>query len=306
MALELVCIGHIVREMIHFPNSVKGPFLGGPPAYCSVAAACQGIATGLVSKIGPELPHTLLQPLYESGVDISGMRNCGITTTTELVYDNRGNKEILYPSKSQPIRAADVPVSFRGCNIIYVCAMDNDVVEGDLEAVARLGQISAVDLGGYGGVHMNKANRMKAPSLTDLACSTAAHFAIAKASDEDAVSIFGQDDPETAAEKLLASGLQLVIITQGPKGVLVSTKKKRWHVQPLSTRVVDTTGGGDTFMAGFLSKYLRSGDPLASAQWGCATASYVIEKTGGVRVDRMPTFDQVKKRVLEGYHLRNI
>ena len=55
-------------------------------------------------------------------------------------------------------------------------------------------------------------------------------------------------------------------------------------------------------MAGFLSEYLRSADPLKAAQWGCATAICVIEQSGGVSLERMPTHKQVEERVHLGYH----
>ena len=55
-------------------------------------------------------------------------------------------------------------------------------------------------------------------------------------------------------------------------------------------------------MAGFLSEYLRSADPLEAAQWGCATAICVIERSGGVSLERMPTHKQVEERVHLGYH----
>ena len=60
MPLDLVCVGHMVREMIRRrrsdgPDQVEGPFLGSPPAYCAVAAARQGAATGVVTRIGPDM-----------------------------------------------------------------------------------------------------------------------------------------------------------------------------------------------------------------------------------------------------------
>ena len=54
-------------------------------------------------------------------------------------------------------------------------------------------------------------------------------------------------------------------------------------------------------MAGFLSEYLRSGDPLKAAQWGCATAIWVIQRSGGVRLERMPTHRQVEHLFNQGY-----
>ena len=295
--MDLVCVGHVIREMIYFPDEVKGPVLGSPPAYCSVAAARQGTRTGIVTKIGPDMPRELLRPLLEAGVDTAGILTRGRTTATELIYDAEGNKEIRYPSKADPIKASDIPEAYRGCRMIYVCAMDNDVLPEDLAGVVAVGQRSAVDLGGYGGVHMSKANRDAAASLSDLACRVSTHFNIVKASDEDARTIFGRDDPGESAERLLACGPELVVITLGSKGALVRTAEGSTLVPPLRSNVIDTTGGGDTFMAGFLSEYLRSGDPVKSARWGSATAACVIEQTGGVLAERMPTHEQVQEMV---------
>ena len=298
---DLVCVGHVISEMIYFPDGVKGPFLGSPPAYCSVAASRQGTATGVSTKIGPDMPQDLLQLIIDSGVDISGVRTGDRTTTTKLIYDTKGDKEIRYPSKASTIQAEDIPESYRACRIIYLCPMDNDVLPEDIADVAALGQTSAVDLGGYGGVHMSTANREAVTSLTNLACGVSEHFDIVKASDEDAASIFGWNNPSEAAKRLLDCGPNVVVITMGEKGALVQSASNQWHVDPLRGTVADTTGGGDTFMAGFLSEYLRSANPLKAAQWGCATAICVIEQTGGVRIHRMPTRQQIQNRVDRGY-----
>lgn len=294
---DLVCVGHVVREMIHFPDRVEGPFLGGPPAYCSVAAARQGTSTGLVTKIGPDVPEALLRPFAEAGVDVAGLRRSGNTTCTGLYYDAHGNKEIRYADKADPVRAEDVPESYSGCGMIYVCTMDNDVPLDDLSAIVALGKLSAVDLGGYGGVHMAKSDRAGSRSHESLACMVSERFRIVKVSDEDAKLIWGRDDPDVAAREILACGVELAIVTAGAKGAFVYKARNRWHVPPLAGHVFDTTGGGDTFMAGFLSEYLRSGNPLRSAQWGTATARCVIEKTGGVWAERMPTRQDVVERL---------
>jgi sugar/nucleoside kinase (ribokinase family) len=299
--LELVCVGRIVREMIHFPNEIKGPVLGSPPAYCSVASSCQGTLTGIVTKIGPDMPQELLQPIIRSGVNTAGILLSERSTASELIYDSQGNKEIRYPSMSDPLRPVDVPTAYQGCGLIYVCPMDEDVLLPDLGDIVSFGRMSAVDLGGYGGVHMSKARRGAFPSLIELAYQVSAHFDIVKASDEDAISIFGWNDPEAAARKLLDCGPKAVVITLGKKGAFIHTAKQSWLVPPVPGNVIDTTGGGDTFMAGFLSEYLRSGDPLLSAQWGCATATCVIEQSGGVRLERMPTRQKVQARYNQTY-----
>jgi sugar/nucleoside kinase (ribokinase family) len=296
-------VGRIVREMIHFPHEVVGPVLGSPPAYCAVAAARQGTRTGIVTKIGPDMPESLLQPFTDAGVDTSGLARAGSSTASELIYDAQGNKEIRYPSMAPPIRAADFPQTYDGCGIVYVCTMDNDVPLEDMAGVVARGRQSAVDLGGYGGAHMSRHSREAYPSLAGLAKEVSSHFNIVRASAEDAALIFGQGDVEEAeaARQLLDCGPDVVVITLGEAGVLVSTAGGQTRIRAVPGKPADATGGGDTFMAGFLSEYLRSGDPVRAGRWGCATAMCVIEQTGGVRVERMPTREQVELRVRRAY-----
>ena len=250
---DLVCVGHVVREMIRFPDRTSGPVLGSPSAYASVAAARQGTRTAIVTRIGPDMPAALLEPLRQTGVDTGGILVGARTTASELIYDRDGGKEIRYPSKAEPLTASDVPRAWHGCRMIYVCTMDHDVEPADLAGVASLGGMSAVDLGGYGGVHMSRARREAHPSLRALACDAASRFAIVKASDEDAVAIFGHADLEKAADELLACGPRVLLLTAGAKGVLVCTEEGRLTVQALPCAVLDKTGGGDTSMAGFLT-----------------------------------------------------
>ena len=290
---DLVCVGRIVRETIYFPNEIKGPVLGSPPAYCAVAAARQGTSTGIVSKIGMDISEALLAPIIRAGVNTTGLLIGERSTQSELIYDAEGNKEIRYPSMSDPIRAQDIPVAFYDCNLIYICPMDEDVELNDLPGVIAKGRSSAIDLGGYGGVHMSKARRHTFSSLSKLALDAASLFDIVKASDEDAASIFGWNNPEEAGKRLLECGPKTVLITLGKNGALVCTRARNYRVPAFPGKIIDTTGGGDTFMGGFLSEYLRTQDPLQSTLWGCATATCVIEQSGGVRFERMPTRQQI-------------
>ena len=298
---ELICVGRLVKETIYFPAGVQGPVLGSPPAYCSVAAARQGARVGICTKIGPDMPQGLLEALRVSGVDMQGVIIGERTTISELIYDQAGCKEIRYPASSDPIGPEDIPQAYEGCSMLYICPMDQDVLVEDIASVARKGQLSAVDLGGYGGVHMSKAHRAALVSPAAVARQVARHFHVVKASSEDVTAIFGSTDVERASEELLACGPDVVLVTLGAQGALVRTQKGTQFVSPAPCRPIDTTGGGDAFMAGFLVEYLRSGDALRAAKWGCATAACVIEQSGGVKIERMPTYEMAKARFERAY-----
>lgn len=294
---DIVAVGHIVHETICFPDCTVGPVLGGPPAYSLVTAAKLGVATGIVTKIGDDFPPSLLSVFGQVGIDMTGICRCAHSTKSELFYDAQGNKEIRFPSRADCIGVEDFPSTYRSCQMVYVCTMEDDIALADLPAVAKLGQRAAIDLGGYGGVHMSKARRAQIDDLPAYATMAARCFDFVKASEEDCRALFGPGHPAEYARRLLAGNPQAVLITLGGEGVIVATPEDCLHVPALTGNPVDVTGGGDAFMGGFLSEYLRCGDVLTSAVFASATALCVIEKTEGITPDRMPTREQVRNRI---------
>jgi sugar/nucleoside kinase (ribokinase family) len=295
--MDLVAAGHIVCETIRFPDRTVGPVLGSPPAYSLVAAARLGTSCGLVTKVGADFPRELLVPFEQAGVDMKGIGRCPRSTTSELIYDAAGNKEIRFPTRAEPITAGDFPGEYHSCGMVYVCTMQDDVPLEQLGRVAAMGHESAIDLGGYGGAHMSRTRRQEISDMAAFALEAAGQFDFVKASDEDCRVIFGGGSPKQYAERILDAGPRVALITLGASGVVVGTGGGIWHVPALKGKPVDPTGGGDTFMGGFLSAYLRTGDVMESAVFGAATALCVIERTGGVTAARMPTREEVLARI---------
>lgn len=299
-SVRLVSIGHILNEIIVFADEGREPsVLGGPAAYFGVVSARLGVPTGIVTEVGTDAPGHLLQPFKEAGVDLKGVFSKGdATTTNELVYRPNGSKELRYLKHAPPIIFEDIPDAYHQTQAFYICPVNYEISVRTVSEIARLGKIMCVDLGGYGGAHVckkkyteNKMNLAKMKELVSL-------FHIVKASDEDCKLLFSEENlsEEESAQRLVDWGADIAIITLGPKGSLVSTRNKRYHVPSLSGKVIDVTGGGDSYMAGFLTEFIQTGDPLKSAVFASAVALCVIEGTGGVRALRMPTLEEAKKR----------
>lgn len=74
---------------------------------------------------------------------------------------------------------------------------------------------------------------------------------------------------------------KVVITTLGEKGSLVQTKKGTQRIKSSRpTNVVDPTGAGDAFRAGFLAGIDRGYDLVSSGQMGSAVASFAVEQYG--------------------------
>lgn len=71
-----------------------------------------------------------------------------------------------------------------------------------------------------------------------------------------------------------------VAVTLSEEGALVASGATRLRVPAVATRVVDTTGAGDLFAAGFLAGAVRGRGPEDCARMGCIAAGEVIGHVG--------------------------
>jgi sugar/nucleoside kinase (ribokinase family) len=98
--------------------------------------------------------------------------------------------------------------------------------------------------------------------------------------DEQVLGFTGAASLEEGARQLVERGAGCVAVTQGAKGALVVTAREVVEVPAFEIDVVDTTGCGDAFSAGFLRGISLGGDLRAAARLGCATAAQVAQGLG--------------------------
>lgn len=98
--------------------------------------------------------------------------------------------------------------------------------------------------------------------------------------DEQVLGLTGAADLASGARALLERGVGCVAVTQGARGALVASADGVTEVPAYAVDVVDTTGCGDAFSAGFLRGIVLGGDPVAAARLGCATAAQVAQGLG--------------------------
>jgi len=72
----------------------------------------------------------------------------------------------------------------------------------------------------------------------------------------------------------------IAIMTKGKEGAVVSNGRYLWKTKPLSGPLVEKTGAGDAFGAGFLTGFIQKRDISFAIQLGIANASACLQKTG--------------------------
>lgn len=82
------------------------------------------------------------------------------------------------------------------------------------------------------------------------------------------------------------------VMTQGGNepAIVVWGKEKSAQVAPIKPKapIVDTTGAGDSLVAGFMAGLILNQDPKTCLEWGCRAASEVITHVGASLPDDLP------------------
>ncbi len=99
---------------------------------------------------------------------------------------------------------------------------------------------------------------------------------------EEAVSLTGRKKPEDIIQYLYDKGAPNVVgVKMGARGCFIATRQMTHHIPAVSVkRVVDTTGAGDAFVAGFLASIIRGFNPFEAARIGNAVAAECITAVG--------------------------
>jgi sugar/nucleoside kinase (ribokinase family) len=98
--------------------------------------------------------------------------------------------------------------------------------------------------------------------------------------DEQVLGFTGAADLEAGCRMLIERGVGCVAATCGADGVLVVDADGAERVPAFDVEVVDTTGCGDAFSAGFLRGLSLGRSRREAAELGCATAALVAQGLG--------------------------
>ena len=100
------------------------------------------------------------------------------------------------------------------------------------------------------------------------------------ANESEILALYETDDLDKAL-KALSADVALGVVTRGEKGAIVQAGETRHDVPTEPVKVVDTTGAGDAFAAGFLAGYSRKRSLVDCATLGNRAAGHVIARLGG-------------------------
>lgn len=274
MSVDVVMAGNLLVDDIVFGDgTTRLAQAGGALRHASLAAAAWGMRVGCVSVVGDDYPADALAAMRARGVALDGVRPLGAPGLRVWLLHEDGARHMVSrrgrPSHDEVSPAPDeVPPAWRDARCLHVAPMPFDRQRAMVSAYGGARQFVSVD-----------------PCVSIDDSTLDAWRAVLSRSD----AVFASDD-ELRVERLdaLAVGrLRYVVHKQGARGGALYDAHTRalWRWDPLPARVVDVTGAGDAFAAGFLSAMVEGADVAAAIACGAATASVAIEGDGAASLE---------------------
>ncbi len=251
----------------------------GAAAGTAVALARLGNDVVSVGAVGDDdLGDLLVRIMERNGVDVRGLvrRTADQTSASILpIRPDGGRPSFHVPGANLTLTAGAVgPGLLSAADSVPLGGPDvtfglNDPAFFEMLAQARgTGTVVTMDL------------LSNMPDLLRGAAAFLPHVDHFLPNEEQAVAMTGHDDPDKAARALLAQGPRTVVVTLGGEGSLVATARGVERLPVLPVDVVDTTGCGDAYCAGFITGLARGLDVLEAARWGTAAAATVAQGLG--------------------------
>ena len=245
----------------------------------AVTLAKLGASVLSVGAVGvDDAGRVLVEALERFGVDCSGLkrREDVQTSCTILPIRPNGDRPALHViGANGTFTIDDVPwESIESAGFLHVGGPEFLGPENATEILRRAreaGVVTCSDILADGW-----------PELLDMLAPAMEHVDYLVPNEEQAVALTGVPggDPVDAAQALLDRGVRCVAMTRGADGSSIVTADGVEDVPAFEVDVVDTTGCGDAFVAGFIRGLSLGRTPADAALVGSATASFVATGLG--------------------------
>jgi nucleoside kinase len=265
----------------------KMTYFGGTAANVATMAAGLGTPTALCSYVGADFPLEFRQLMESKGVDLHELVMVeGHETPTVWVVSDHEHNQVAFVYQGPMGAMEDQPLllnSARESEWVHVMTGRPPYYLKLMKECRRLGKKIAFDPAQEIHNVWNKEWFSQALSMADALLCNENEL-------RTALRYMGVTKPEDLLEHV-----DLLVNTIGPKGSIICTKQGRVDIPAVKPkRIVDTTGAGDAFRAGFFSGLYRGAKLREAAIIGATVSSFVIEDKGSLT--NIPSWTQVEER----------
>lgn len=258
---DVITIGRIGVDIYPLQDGVGledvetfGKYLGGSATNVAIAAARHGLSSAVITATGDDpfgrFAHRELQRLGVDNRYVATVDDLNTPVTFCEIFPPDDFPLYFYRTPTAPdlmLTEEDLDLDqIRRARIYW------STVTGLSQEPSRSTHHTAWDTRGRAPLTILDLD-YRPMFWTDPAAATAEvqraleKVTIAVGNREECEVAVGETDPHRAADALLARGLELAIVKQGPRGVLAKTRDETVEVPPYFVDVVNGLGAGDSF-----------------------------------------------------------
>ena len=301
--MDILCVGQLVADILVKPVdgidfeidtqrvehiSMKN---GGDCLNTAIDLAKLGNRVGFAGKVGDDsFGEFLVKTIKNFDIDTNGLKvaHQAATSAVIVVINHKGERVFLYyGGTNDSFSYEDIePSLIDKCKIIHVGGTFL-LPQFDGAGAAQLFQ------------QARAKNKLTAMDVTwdttgrwlSIIRPCLKYLNFFMPSINEARQITGQETPEAIAGFLQNEGVGVVVVKLGKEGCFVKGSGEGFYQKAYDVPVVDTTGAGDSFVAGFLTGVLKGWRLEQCAQFAAAVSAHCIQQLGATA--GVPDFDTV-------------
>ena len=272
---SVLCLGEVLFDCLADQLGLKleevkswTPYPGGAPANVACALVKLGTSAGFMGAVGEDEPgNKLVKLLQDVGVDTTGVQRHP-TAPTRQVYvtrDSGGDRTFAGFGKYDTSEFADTylqsaklsPALFAEADFLVLGTLELAYPESEQAVLRSLELAEQYNLKiildvNWRPVFWQDENTAKTKILALLK-----RFDFLKLTKEEAQWLFDTNDPGAITYRL--NSLEGVLVTDGEHGCAYCLGENEGKMPAFPMSVVDTTGAGDGFLAGFIYQLQQVG-----------------------------------------------
>ena len=275
---DICCIGHITRDRIITQDPPMTTHCAGGSAYY-MAWAIQALPhdidfhmiTSVSSEVMPEV-----EKLRQAGMHVTAYES-----DTNVFFENKYGANM--DNRTQRVLAKSAPFTLNElkdeeARVYHLgTLLADDFTPETVEYLASKGDVS-IDVQGY--LREVVGQEVKACEWADK-LRLLKHTAVLKVNEWECQTLTNMTDPYEAAQQINDWGVREVIVTLGGGGSIIFAEGQFYETPAYApTKLVDATGCGDTYSAGYLYARARGMNYTESGQFAAAMCTLKLEHTG--------------------------
>jgi len=285
MSLDVVCFGALNMDKLYRVNRIareeeesvitgfkESP--GGSAANTAVGLARLGIKTGYIGKVSNDREGKLLLDNFKTeGVDTRGVTVSkeGRSGVVIGFVDEKGERALyVNPSVNDTIEFKEIDLEYAGsAKILHLTSFGEKPFKAQKTLVKTLSNIK---------VSLDPGELYARKGLATLKPIIKRSFIVFL--NENEIKLLTRKNYKEGSKTLMNEGVSIVAAKLGKRGCYVTDGKETHLIEPYKVKVVDTTGAGDAFCAGFLYGLIKNKDLHECGRLGNFVASRCIREAG--------------------------